>query len=105
RAVDALFASAPPEIRAGIESMLDDRRTRFADVPFAVLAEVTCESAEEFRVTATTYVPPARSESSRPVPGAQPAQRAAVRVPSLPGGMMPLTGTQRLRHQPPRTWV
>lgn len=89
RAVDALAASAPPEIRAGIERMLDDRRTRFADVPFAVYADVAGESAEEFRVTATAYVPPAPSESSRPAPRAQPARQSAVRVPSLPGGMMP----------------
>jgi hypothetical protein len=94
RALDALLASAPPDLRAGIERMLDDRRTRFADVPFAVLADVAGENAEEIRVTATAYVPPGSSETLWPGPRTRPersgaAKKSSVRVPSLPGGMMP----------------
>jgi hypothetical protein len=88
-ALGVVLASAPQEVRAGIERMLDDRRGRFADVPFAVIADGTGESAEELRVTATAYVPPARSEASRLAPRARPERTSAARVPAPPGGMMP----------------
>ncbi len=95
RAVEVALARASDELRGALECMLQDRRTRFADVPFAVIAEVTGETADEVIVTAKAYVPRANSQDSLPAAQMQQPRvrkgttKAPGRILSAPGGMMP----------------
>ncbi len=94
RALEPVIEQAPNEVRTALEKMLEDRRTRFADIGYAVLADVTGESAEEVRVTAGAYVPEVKVANLLPRPPAAPQRSGArgpkaARVPSGPGGMMP----------------
>jgi len=95
RAVEVALARAADELRGALERMLQDRRTRFADVPFAVIADVTGETADEVIVTAKAYVPRANSQDSiAPARSQAPSARkgntkAKGRVPSGPGGLLP----------------
>ncbi len=95
RAVEDAMARASAELRGALECMLQDRRTRFADVPFAVIADVTGETADEVIVTAKAYVPRANSQDSLPAARTQQPHvrkgntKAKGRIPSAPGGMMP----------------
>lgn len=95
RAVEVVTAKASDELRCALERMLQDRRTRFADVPYAVVADVTGETADEVIITAKAYVPRADSQDSllparTQPPGARKGKtKAPGRIPSAPGGMMP----------------
>ena len=95
RAVEDAMARASAELRGALERMLQDRRTRFADVPYAVIADVTSETADEVIVTAKAYVPRVNSQDSVPAARTPPPRarkgtmKAPGRIPSAPGGMMP----------------
>lgn len=85
RALDDVIATAPPEAQTCLRRMLADRQYRFADVPFAVLADVAGTTLRDARVTASAYMPGEKAPSTAPV-----KRSLETATPPPPGGMMPL---------------